>query len=180
MLLTVKLFLLPSVMTLVITHALGVGIYLCCFYCLALCSLGPATTICNSFSSHLLSLLLKVQSGNMFLIQFTFFKKIIYLFTLQDNISTPFSFQDPLPHTQIHPSFSVSLQKRQASQGYQPNMTYQVAIRLSTSHHIKAGQGNPLGGKGSQNQESETARASTVRRPTRRPSYITMTYTQRA
>jgi hypothetical protein len=116
-LLTVKLFLLPSVMTLVITHALGVGIYLCCFYCLALCSLGPATTICNSFSSHLLSLLLKVQSGNMFLIQFTFFKKIIYLFTLQDNISTPFSFQDPL--TQILSYSSLPFPSEKGMSPYQ-------------------------------------------------------------
>ena len=48
--------------------------------------------------------------------------------------------------------------KWQDSQGYQPNMSYQVAIRLGTSPHIKAGQGNPVGGKGSQEQakESET------------------------
>ncbi|KAL6031891.1 hypothetical protein STEG23_028725, partial [Scotinomys teguina] len=41
----------------------------------------------------------------------------------------------------------VCLDKRevQASQGYQPNMAYQAAIRLDTSHCIKAGQGNTVG-----------------------------------
>ena len=53
---------------------------------------------------------------------------------------------------------------------------------LGTNPNIKAGRGNPVGGKGSQKQatESETAPAPTVRSPTRRPSYTTVTYVQRA
>lgn len=44
-------------------------------------------------------------------------------------------------------------------------MTYQVALRLRTSPHIKAEQGNPTGGEESQHQaeESETALALSLR-----------------
>lgn len=37
-----------------------------------------------------------------------------------------------------------------ASQGYQANMTQQVTIRIEKKPHIRAGQGNPRGGKGLQ------------------------------
>ena len=57
-------------------------------------------------------------------------------------------------------------------------MANQVAARLSTSPCIKAGQGNPVRGIGSQKpaKKSEAAPAPTVRNPTRRPSYITVPY----
>jgi hypothetical protein len=61
-------------------------------------------------------------------------------------------------------------------------MAYQVAIRLDISPHIKAGQGNPIGRKGSQKQarKSETASAPNVRNATRKPSYTTtIAYIQR-
>lgn len=31
-----------------------------------------------------------------------------------------------------------------SAHGYQPNMAHDVAVRLGTSPHIKAGQGNPV------------------------------------
>jgi hypothetical protein len=40
--------------------------------------------------------------------------------------------------------------------GYQPAMAYQVAVRLGTPSPIKARQGNPVKGKGSQNQATES------------------------
>ena len=43
----------------------------------------------------------------------------------------------------LHPS-PFPFRKGQASQGQQPSMDCQVAIRLGTSPHIKAGQGNPV------------------------------------
>jgi hypothetical protein len=51
-------------------------------------------------------------------------------------------------------------------------MAYQVAIRLGTSL-IKAGQGNPVRGKGFPKPAKvlEPAPKLTVRSPTRRPSY---------
>lgn len=43
-----------------------------------------------------------------------------------------------LPLPQIHSSF-FPFNKRQVSQGYQPNMAYQVIIRVGTFPCIKAG-----------------------------------------
>ena len=70
---------------------------------------------------------------------------------------------------------------RAFSSGYQPNIEYQVTVRLGTFLHIKAGQGNPVGGKGSQEQaeELETAPVPTVRSPTRTSSYTIIMYMQR-
>jgi len=48
--------------------------------------------------------------------------------------------------------------------------------------HIKAGQGNPIGGKGSQKQaiESEIASTPTGRSPTRRPTCTSIAYIHKA
>lgn len=61
-------------------------------------------------------------------------------------------------------------------------MVHQVVVELSTSPCIKPGQGNPVGGLGSQNlvKELEIAHVATVRGPTSRPSYTADTYMQRA
>ena len=58
----------------------------------------------------------------------------------------------------------------------------EIAIRLGTFTHIKAGWGNPVGGKGSQRQakESETALGPSIRSPTKPPSYTNITYMQKA
>jgi hypothetical protein len=60
------------------------------------------------------------------------------------------------------------------------NLAYQGAIRLDNSFCIKAEQGNLVWGNGSQKVAigSETAPASTVRSPTRRSRYTTVTYMQ--
>jgi hypothetical protein len=60
-------------------------------------------------------------------------------------------------------------------------MVSQVTVRLGTFLHIKAGQGNPVGRKGSQEQaeELETAPVPTVRSPTRTSSYTIIMYMQR-
>lgn len=50
----------------------------------------------------------------------------------------------PLPPPSSTPSLFL-FTKRQTSYGYQPNMSYQLAVRLSTSSHTKAaGQGDPV------------------------------------
>lgn len=49
--------------------------------------------------------------------------------------------------------------KGQASCEYQPNKACQVAVRLETSIHIKAGQGNSVRGKGSQKQAKDLEKA---------------------
>ena len=61
-------------------------------------------------------------------------------------------------------------------------MAYQIVIQLGAFPHIKSGQGNPVGRKGSQEQakESETAPTPTVRSLRITPSYTTITYMQRA
>ena len=71
--------------------------------------------------------------------------------------------------------------KGQASQGYQPNMAYQVIIRLGTYPRIKVGWGDPVRGKGSQKEtkELDTFPAPTVRYTTGTPGYIAITFMQR-
>lgn len=51
------------------------------------------------------------------------------------------------PPTPISPRSTLpfSFRKRQASQAYQPNMAYQIILRLVTVPHIKAGSDNPVG-----------------------------------
>jgi len=53
-----------------------------------------------------------------------------------------------------------------------------LAVRLGTSPHIEAGQGDPVGRKESpkQAEESETAPIHTIRILTRRLSYRTVAY----
>jgi hypothetical protein len=67
----------------------------------------------------------------------------ILLSYIKTEVASPSS--PPSPHnSSAHPS-SISppfhFRKEQTSQEYQPNMAYQIAIRLGTSPQIKAGQG---------------------------------------
>lgn len=78
--------------------------------------------------------------------------------------SLPHSFL-PLPHTL---QSSVSVQKGEASHGYQQNMTLQVAIRLSFSPYIKARQSSA---RNKFPRALETAPVPIVRSPTSRTSY---------
>jgi hypothetical protein len=75
----------------------------------------------------------------------------------------------------------LSLQKGISNPGIS-SMASQVALRLGICPHIKATPDNPTGAKGPQSRlnSSETALASTVRNPTRTPSYTTKTCVQRA
>lgn len=61
---------------------------------------------------------------------------ILNAFTPTLSPSSPFSYTSCL-----------FLLKKAASHRYQPNIEYQVAIRLSTSPHIKVEQGKPAGGE---------------------------------
>ena len=86
-----------------------------------------------------------------------------------------------LPFSLIHSSF-ISLQKMTDLPLISTSYAYQVAVRVGTSSGIQDGQGNPVEGKGSQKQatESETTPTPTVRSPTRWPIYTTIIYVQRA
>lgn len=79
---------------------------------------------------------------------FFWFLKFIYLF---DHII--FHLQFPLLTLLIAllPFPSNLFRKGQMFHGYQQNKAYQVAVRLHTSHCIKAGQDNPIIGIGFQN-----------------------------
>lgn len=68
------------------------------------------------------------------------------------HFSQTFPSTSPLP--EIHSSF-VTLQRRTGFPGISTNMAEQVTIKLDTNFHIKAGWGNPVGGKGSQEQVKE-------------------------
>lgn len=75
--------------------------------------------------------------------------------------------------------------KGQASQGHQPNMAYQVVIRLGTCPHIEAGKATQWGWGGG--KEPRTRKKSQrqflfppLGHPTRRPSYKTLTHMQKA
>lgn len=71
--------------------------------------------------------------------------------------------------------------KMQAFQDYQPRMVYHVSLRLGITPYIKAGQGNPAGGKGSQSRQKDQRQLLLpVRYPTRTPRYTNITYMQRA
>lgn len=99
-------------------------------------------------------------------------------FPISSQLPTP-----PLPWTPLplrcSPSFLF--REEQAPKRYLPNVAYQVAIRPGISPQIKVVQGNPIERKAPQEQvkESETILTPTVRSPTRRASYTTLTYTQR-
>jgi hypothetical protein len=87
--------------------------------------------------------------------------------------------QFPLPCLRspyLYPLLCFLLEKY--NERYQPNMAYQVAVRLDTSPHIRTRQGNPVTENRFQREEkeSEAALAPTVKSPTRRPSYTAMAY----
>lgn len=78
----------------------------------------------------------------------------------------------PMPpiYPQTPPLPQFPFRKGQTFQGYQPNMPYQVPIRLRGIFRIKAGQGNPVEEKGPQsNQGVRHSPVYTVRSPTRTP-----------
>ena len=96
----------------------------------------------------------------------------------------PYSPPCDSPHhsSSTDPLFFCSLSElKQVSQGYQPNMEYQVTVTVQTYPPIKDGEDSPRGGKGSREQakESETAPIPTVRSPTRTPNYTAITFMQR-
>lgn len=101
-----------------------------------------------------------------------------FLFILNSDQFHLLLFSQPLLHLHsacpqpqpIHSYFY--LQKRAGFHGYQPNMAYQLAVRLGTFPHIKAGWGNPKLRKESQNlaKESVTTLVPIVRRSIRRTS----------
>lgn len=71
--------------------------------------------------------------------------------------------------------------KGQASNGYQLNMTYQISANLGTSTCIKAGKAAHYGTKNPEGEGmNQTDPIPTVRTPTRRASYTTVTHMQRA
>jgi hypothetical protein len=78
-----------------------------------------------------------------------------------------------VPSTSQEPLFLFPFRKEQASQRYQPNTAYQVTVSLGTYPHIRAGQGNPVGEKGSQRQTRVGDS------PQRTPSYTTIAYMQK-
>lgn len=111
--------------------------------------------------------------GTWFLFYFTFYSRRYYI---PIEVSPPHCSSRPpsLPHS-LRPTLPLfPIRKRQAFQGYQINMAYQVAIRLGTSPHIKTSWVKPVGEEGFQklSKESRTVTPTpTCRNSIRRPSY---------
>lgn len=113
----------------------------------------------------------------------------LFIYSLIYNISTEVSSLSssqflPFPQLPLSPRSTeppFPFRKRGPSQWYQPNMAYQVAVRLGISPHITAEKGNPMRGKMFQKQAkvSETVPMPTVRCPIGTPSYTTVTTIQR-
>lgn len=62
-------------------------------------------------------------------------------------IASPPSFPPSVPYLLSTPLTTPPpflYRKRQASNGYQPNVGYQLAVRVGTFPHMKAEQGNPV------------------------------------
>lgn len=119
----------------------------------------------------------------LFIYSFIFFFLYFFLFYLFLILHSTQSFpssQTP-PHLPIHSSSAVSLQI-QAGQRYQSANGYQASVRPGTPSSTKVEWGNPARRNGLQKQatQSETSPALTARRTTWRPSYIAVTYMQRA
>jgi hypothetical protein len=77
-------------------------------------------------------------------------EEILYIFmNLFSYISHPYGSLYPtlllVPPLFYHTLLPISPQKRASLQAYQPNMAYQVAVRLGTSPHIKVEPVNSLG-----------------------------------
>lgn len=87
--------------------------------------------------------------------KYSFLKNAFFSPIMHPDISLPHLLLLTVPLTsscpQIHCS-SISFRRVQAFQGYQPNTAQQVTLRLGTNSHIKTGQGNPISGKGFQEQ----------------------------
>lgn len=67
---------------------------------------------------------------------------LIYLLSILTTASSPSS---PIP--------SPSPQKREASHGYQPDLTCQIIVRLGASSSVEVRQSNPVRGKGSKGRQ---------------------------
>lgn len=58
-----------------------------------------------------------------------------------------FPFPSPLPPSPVYTPPPFLFRKQQTSQEYQPNMAYNVEIKLDTTFPSKAALVNPVGGK---------------------------------
>lgn len=120
-------------------------------------------------------------SDCLFLVDFGWFGFLLLfvLFSFSFLIYSPLSPFLPAPHPFTPLLFPF--RKGQAFHGHQPNIAYQVSVRLHNSPHIKAGYSNPVEriGPTKQAKESETIPIPTVRSSTRKTRYTTKTYMQR-
>lgn len=105
-------------------------------------------TVCSPLSVNSYTHLQK-QGANMLL----FYCKIyIFIYSLMYHNPTavsvpsfpPSLFPPTFPLPRVTPLLCFLSKKGQASQKYQPNMSYQVSIRLNTYPHSKAGWNNPV------------------------------------
>jgi hypothetical protein len=70
-------------------------------------------------------------------------------------MTTVFPITSPQSPSSLLLHFSFEKWQEPSSSGCQPNIVYQDAVRIDTSPHIKARQGNPVWEKESQNQAKE-------------------------
>lgn len=92
--------------------------------------------------------IIELRLNVFYFYSYLFFSHAIYSDSI---LSFFYSFQS-LPHqTPIVPAplLPFPYKKEQTSQGYQPNKSYQGAIRLGTNSYFKEKQGNVIEGKGS-------------------------------
>lgn len=110
-------------------------------------------------------LVLYFSLSSFFLFYWAFRNFIFILLLLRSHIlhfdcSLPsfFSSQSLYPYLHFPSIYASSFLFRlgQAYQRYQPNITYQVAIRLGISPHLKTGWSNPVRERGSQKQPQES------------------------
>lgn len=108
-------------------------------------------------------------TGLQFLIYLFFFHILHSDSSFPSNISSQFC--PPSPH--------YPFRKGRTSQGYQPSITYEVAVKPGIFPHIKAGGDKPVGGTGSQNRQESVSPSFTVRNPKEHKMYTSITYMQR-
>lgn len=110
-----------------------------------------------------------------------FISKVYSLFYILTAVSLPlFPFHPPTSPLQPNPHASPLFlyRKGQASLGYRQSIAYTTEVGLSSSPSIKAVQGNPVWGTGSQTPVKvlSTDPAPTVRNPASGPRYTTVTH----
>lgn len=104
------------------------------------------TSIIFALIHHYFFLFLKISWQIYFIFYYCSFSHMLY-----PNCSFPFLHSSQSLSDPFYPR-STPFRKVQASQGYQSNIAYQVALKVNISLHIKAGQGSPVEGKGSLKQ----------------------------